>query len=57
VREVNHSALLNSSADGQAAIRFAPEARKFEDRKTAAQETREMVIGLGQAAVAQSAGG
>jgi 1-acyl-sn-glycerol-3-phosphate acyltransferase len=50
----SHLLRLLSRRGVWAAIRFAPMPRKFDDRKTAAQETREMVLELGQLALTQS---
>jgi 1-acyl-sn-glycerol-3-phosphate acyltransferase len=49
-----HLLRLLSRRGVRATIRFAPTARKFDDRKAAAQETHEMVLELGNLARSQS---
>ena len=52
-----HLLRLLSRRGVRATIRFAPKASKFDDRKAAAQETREMVLDLGQLARRQPVAG
>ncbi len=50
----SHLLRLLSRRGIRATIQFAPRARKFDDRKAAAQETHEMVLELGQLVLPQS---